>query len=246
MASVRLSRDLRRDILHKSQVAFEKTNPDPAPSTAFLQKLATAIIDSPVQLAAKRVAQAHCDDSGLKQQFLSFDMHELVPQRFNISSFKLRGEPRSAEEKELTSSHYSSNRFLEFEVNTAAPISILHNPDRYTSDATTITLYVQDLSKEHQQPILDELVMLIKQRETLREKRSNYRANIFGLLEDCNTVHQFVETWPAGDAFLSTEVKQRMHEKVTRQQSARNRREALDFDSTIANQVVLTSKLIGV
>ena len=245
MASVRLSGDLRRDILHQAMLAFEKTNPDPAPSTAFLQKLATAVIDSPVQLAAKRVAQAHCDDSGVTQQFLSFDMAELKPQRFNISSFKLRGEPRSAEEKELTSSHYSRDRFLEFEVNTAAPISILHSPDRYTSDATTLNLYVQDLSKEHQQPILDELVTLIKQRKSLSEKRSSYRANIFGLLEDCNTAHQFVETWPAGDAFISTQIKQRMHEKVTRQQSARNRREALDFDSTVANQVVLTSKLIG-
>ena len=222
MASVRLSGDLRRDILHQAMLAFEKTNPDPAPSTAFLQKLATAVIDSPVQLAAKRVAQAHCDDSGVTQQFLSFDMAELKPQRFNISSFKLRGE-----------------------VHTAAPISILHSPDRYTSDATTLNLYVQDLSKEHQQPILDELVTLIKQRKVLSEKRSNYRANIFGLLEDCNTAHQFVETWPAGDAFISTQIKQRMHEKVTRQQSARNRREALDFDSTVANQVVLTSKLIG-
>jgi hypothetical protein len=246
MASVRLSRDLRRDILHKSQVAFEKTNPDPKPPTAFLQKLTAAIANSPMQKTAMKMRQCHADERGVIQQYKSFGMKDLMPQILNLSTFNLKGRYRNAEEKNLTTSNYNSDVFLEFNVEMRAPVMVYHSPDRYVTDFSQVALYVSDFDESDQQPILDGLVMLIEQRETLREKRMGYRQNIQQLLEDCNTVHQFVETWPAGDAFLSTEVKQRMHEKVTRQQSARNRREALNFDSTIANQVVLTSKLIGV
>jgi len=246
MASVRLSRELRDRILNTAMLAFRKTNPDPKPTAEFCQKLVSAINNSPVQAAARRVLQAHTEPNGVVKIYKSFSMPNLLPQTLNPSTFKLKGEPRSSEEKELANRIWSSREpALELVVDMPAPVMVFHAPDRYKDDSDTLTLHISDLDEADQQPILDEMVRLLTEEKVINEKFSNYRSSISDLLHKCNTAHQFVEAWPAGDAFLDTDTKLTMHEKVTRAQSARNRREAVNFDSTVANQVVLTSKLIG-
>ena len=246
MASVRLSRELRDQILRTAMLAFRKTNPDPKPTAEFCQKLVTAINNSPVQAAVRRVLQAHTEPNGVVKIYKSFQMPDLLPQTLNPSTFKLKGEPRNSEEKELASGrNYGRETNLELVVDMPAPVMVFHAPDRYRSDSDTCPLHVSDLSEANQQPILDEMVKLLAEEKVINAKFSSYRSSISDLLNRCNTAHQFVEAWPAGDAFLDNDIKCKMHEKVTREQSARNRREAVNFDSTVANQVVLTSKLIG-
>tara|TARA_R110002050_G_scaffold17242_8_gene51438 strand:+ start:2721 stop:3470 length:750 start_codon:yes stop_codon:yes gene_type:complete len=248
MASVRLSKELRDRILNTAMLAFRKTNPDPKPTAEFCQKLVSAINNSPVQAAVRRVLQAHTEPNGVVKIYKSFSMPNLLPQTLNPSTFKLQGEPRSSEEKGLaTGRNYGRDPTpaLQLVVDMPAPVMVFHAPDRYKSDSDTLPLHISDLDEADQQPILDEMVRLLTEEKLINEKFSNYRSSIRDLLDKCNTAHQFVEAWPAGDAFLDTDTKLSMHEKVTRAQSARNRREAVNFDSTVANQVVLTSKLIG-
>ena len=246
MASVRLSRELRDQILRTAMLAFRKTNPDPKPTAEFCQKLVTAINNSPVQAAVRRVLQAHTEPNGVVKIYKSFSMPDLLPQTLNPTTFRLKAVPTNSEERELAKArNYGREPDLELVVDMPAPVMVFHAPDRYKSDADTLPLHISDLSETDQRPILEEMVKLLAEEKLISAKFNSYRSSISDLLNRCNTAHQFVEAWPAGDAFLDNDIKCKMHEKVTRIQSARNRREAVNFDSTVANQVVLTSKLIG-
>ncbi len=72
-----------------------------------------------------------------------------------------------------------------------------------------------------------------------------YRGTIEDLLDNCNTLKQLLEVWPAAENLVPQELLSKMHEKVTRQQKARTIREKIEFDADAANQIVLTAKLMG-
>jgi len=65
------------------------------------------------------------------------------------------------------------------------------------------------------------------------------------LLDECNTLKQLLESWPAAKEFVDPFDIRQMHEKITRKQAARRRIDTSGVDIDSLNQVVLTSKLVA-
>ena len=78
-----------------------------------------------------------------------------------------------------------------------------------------------------------------------KSKKESFVEHIENLVRKCTTLKQFVDTWDAGKAFVPEHLIQKMHEKVTRAQRAKKIKEEIEFDDSVVNQVVLTSKLMG-
>jgi len=59
------------------------------------------------------------------------------------------------------------------------------------------------------------------------------------------TLKQLLEVWPAAESLVPADKIQKMHVKVTRKQKAAQIKEEISFDPTVANQAVLTAKMLG-
>jgi hypothetical protein len=73
----------------------------------------------------------------------------------------------------------------------------------------------------------------------------NYNGSISDLLENCSTLKQLLEIWPAAESLVESEKLAKMHVKVSRKERAQQIKDEICFDPTIANQAVLTAKLLG-
>ena len=107
------------------------------------------------------------------------------------------------------------------------------------------SVYVNDLATEDQHEISE---MFETFQETLTEWKKaarNYNGSITDLLENCTTLKQLLEIWPAAESLVESDKLAKMHVKVTRKERAQQIKEEVCFDPTIANQAVLTAKLLG-
>ena len=75
--------------------------------------------------------------------------------------------------------------------------------------------------------------------------RRDFRESIVQVIRSCNTVKQLLDVFPAAEKLLSSDTIQKLHTKVTRKIDAEAVRERANFDTNIANQVILTSALLG-
>ena len=75
--------------------------------------------------------------------------------------------------------------------------------------------------------------------------RETYERSIRDLVTRCTTLKQLLEIWPAAESLVPTDKIQKLHTKVTRIERATQIKEEIRFDPTIANQAVLTAKMLG-
>lgn len=89
------------------------------------------------------------------------------------------------------------------------------------------------------------LATAIDGKDAYNEKYQHFTKSIDSVLEQCNTVKQLLEVWPGAEALLPNDVIQKLHTKVTRKVDAEKVRDLSQFDADAANQVLLTSSLLG-
>ena len=93
--------------------------------------------------------------------------------------------------------------------------------------------------------IEDKLFDRIHAVQTRSARRRSFINEVQDLLNDCTTVHQFLEVWPGGEYLIPSDAIQKMHIKVTRAKRAAEIKDLSGFDPSKANQVVLTAKILG-
>lgn len=93
--------------------------------------------------------------------------------------------------------------------------------------------------------IEDKLFDRIHAVQTRSARRRSFINEVQDLLNDCTTVHQFLEVWPGGEYLIPSDAIQKMHVKVTRAKRAAEIKDLSGFDPSKANQVVLTAKILG-
>ena len=81
--------------------------------------------------------------------------------------------------------------------------------------------------------------------EAWDEKFVAFSKSIDNMISQCNTVKQLLEAWPGAEKLLPADVIQKLHKKVTRKIDAEKVRDTSNFDADAANQVLLTSSLLG-
>ena len=234
MASVRMTQQMRHDISRAAETAYDTSNPEPKPSTEFVDGLKQAIINSPEQKFFCEMIKLGYDRGLDKRHGKS-----LLPQKNKepVTSIDLR---------RAKTSNISSNKDYEehtIHFNTALDPFYVTEQTRYTWGNPSI--YVQDLDPADQPQLLAQHDALLIDKKAWSDARYNYKQSIRNLLDKCSTLKQLLEIWPAAESLVESDKLAQMHVKVTRKQRAQQVREEIDFDPTLANQTVLTAKLLG-
>ena len=236
MASVRLSQEMRTRILSRAMDAFEVANPKWKPSNDFQSKLKAAVTESTFQKVARQIRDIISENS-----VSGLGLEKMGPEDYRFTSLTIK---RPATDQEKTDRRTQWNEdHMELTVEFDTPISLWNKPGHYNS--YNCELWVNDLDNEHRTEILEYVNEAHTSRHDRDDAEKQYREQITALLQNCNTLKQLLETWPAAENLVDQEAISKMHEKVTRVSAAKQRRESVNFDADAANQMVLTAKLVG-
>ena len=233
MASVRMTQEMRSNIRRAAENAYELSNPEPKPDNAYIAAVKQAVLNSPEQTFLKRMAsEGRAENLHLRKG------KNLLPEK--------NKEDVTAVELRLASYDASGNRdYKETVVQFDVPLSEYWVVEQTYNRWGNPTVYVNDLATEDKHNISE---MFETFQDTVIEWKKasrNYNGSISDLLENCSTLKQLLEIWPAAESLVESDKLAQMHVKVTRKQRAQQIKEEVCFDPTIANQAVLTAKLLG-
>ena len=227
MASVRMSEQLRSNIRKAAITAFDIADPIPKPSTEFQQKLREAVTKLPSQIALKKIL----DEDLITDHSLS--AQSFKPKQLSCSKFNIKEKPSTENDK-------SYAYLVELDV----PLTILLNQSHRWS-GFSVDLYLEELKPEYRYKVTERFNKFVDALNERNQRERKYINSIEALLKRCTTLKQALAAWPALESFVPPEVMQTLHTKVTRVQKARQTKEEIHFDDALANQIVLTSKLMG-
>lgn len=235
MASVRLSQDMRSRILNRARDAFNIANPEWKPSNDFQLGLKKALSNSESQKIAKQVHDLVTNKAS------GFGLAKMAPEPYKFTGLSIK---RLANPQEQLNNRTSWNSdYMELRVEFDSPVTLWNKPSGYESYASTIG--IDDLNQEDRTEILEYVNAAHESIHDRESAKDTYDAQIASLLNNCNTLKQLLEAWPAAENLVDQDAISKMHEKVTRVTAARERRESVNFDADAANQMVLTAKLVG-
>ena len=242
MASVRMTGELRHKLNREAMTAWNNVNHAAKPTAEEKDFLHNAYLDSSyVQAinnatpALEALSQFTVDTSTWKQAKTMVDSatrkSEAVRFVTGSPSFDRDGE-RQNYHRTKDSSHFE----VHFDTPRIFPMwngnwsGAIHTTD-FKADCVEKANIIID--KYH------------RAREEHDEKQRTFNKKIESLLHNCNTVKQATETWPGIEKLLPDNVIQKMHQKQSRKERAATVRQKVDFDTTEANQAILTSNLLG-
>ena len=240
MASVRLSEDLRNRIHRNAMEAFDVANPQWKPTTDFQTKIKEAIRTSGFQELAKEI-ETKVNVNGLKLEKDHYGLANIIPEKIDVTSIELI-KPKSQEDVDNGLVSYARDS-VSLEMDFETPVNLYARKGHYGHFSNVVD--VRTFEQEHTMWVTEDMVKALLAKKAWREKRDNYFSKLRSLLDNCNTLKQLLETWPAAESLVPSEKIQQMHTKVSRNQAAKQRREAIEFDADEANQTVLTAKLMG-
>lgn len=106
-----------------------------------------------------------------------------------------------------------------------------------------LTVSWEEINVKERDNVMRAVFNSVKAKEDHLEGFQNYRNQIRDLVEECNTVKQMLDAWPAGENLLPSEVIAKLHQKADKVNRVNRVKEKINFDTTAANQVILTAKL---
>ena len=222
-----MSEQLRNNIRRAANTAFDVADPIPKPSTEFQQELREAVTQLPSQIALKKIL----DEDLITDHSLS--AQSFKPTQTSCSKFNIKEKPDTNVSK--------SNFYL---VELDVPLTVLLDKShRWTGFSEY--LYLEELKPEYRYKVTEHFNKFVDASNERNQREKQYMQGIEALLKSCTTLKQALAAWPALESFVPPEVMQTLHTKVTRVQKARQTKEEIHFDDALANQIVLTSKLMG-
>lgn len=229
MASVRLTNELRDTIFNRAHAAFKTARPYPQASTWLSDRLRDGIHASDQQTLLKE-----CYVKSQQNQFRSYGGYPSTVKLTDVSSINV-----------ITTSDWGTSHVSDVNKSSMAiefmPTIKIFSIERWGSPEVIF----EELPKQTQTDLGPQFKQLAdSQTENVTADR-DYSAKIRNLLNTCTTVKQLLLAWPACEAFVPFEFKNRMYEKVTRIQRANKIKEEVQFDDQFVNEVVLTAKLVG-
>lgn len=237
MASVRMSHQLRNDILKTAMDQFDIANPKPVFNE--VNTVLDAITNMPTlkHLRALHTSEDMAFLNENSQGSFKLDCRETrfcLTSSQNITGCSLQ-------------SRYNQNlnpQRVEFH----SPLSIIApatNWDRWNEFENTPRIYMEDFTQDDCakiEAIVTNHQDAVKKHE---EEKYEYKHKIRNLLEECNTVKQLLDAWPGAESLVPRAVVVQMHEKVTRKSRAKAIKEKVEFDDAEVNNVILTAKIMG-
>ena len=224
MASVRMTNQLRHEIAHAANEAYDIANPKPQPSTEMKKFFKKAFTNSaPHRLLGELIQKAK------DLNMVSIDLFKKeLPEPTPIHKINLQ----------------KNNEDFELVFDTPMHLNTYQRKGEHRWGNPT--LYVEELDAKYQTEAREYHNDFVQKTQEHRNNVVEYRNSIRALLENCTTLKQLLEIWPAAESLIPSEKIQQMHTKVTRKERAQSIKEEINFDPTVANQAVLTSKMLGV
>lgn len=247
MASVRMTRELRDVIRRKAEEAYELANPRPKPNNEYVAAVRAAIVDSPEQTYLrdiKKLGEEREVDKATRygQNILPHSPKETV------TGIELRIQTLAgvvSRQPMLGVVNRQGSDYKNCHVNFDTPLTnylVVDGDRRHWGDPV---VWINDLRVEDKTQIIEHFDAHQKADEDYTVARRNYESSIRDLVNNVTTLKQLLEIWPAAESLIPNDKIQKMHIKVTRAQRAAEIKEEVCFDPTIANQAVLTAKMLG-
>ena len=238
MASVRMTNELRHDIRRKAEEAYGLANPEPKPNNEYVAAVRAAIVNSPEQTYLRDIKKL-----GEEREL---DKDTRYGQ--NILPHKPREAVTGVDLRIKTLAGVVSNRDRDYKdctVKFDTPLTnyLVVDGDRHRWGDPTV--WINDLHNEDKTQIIEYFEAHRKADEEHTVARRNYENSIRDLVNNVTTLKQLLEIWPAAESLVPNDKIQKMHVKVTRAQRAAAIKEEVCFDPTVANQAVLTAKMLG-
>ena len=275
MGSVRLSQDLRSTIRYNALDAFRTGNVEPVMPNEKQEVLFKAIYASPMQKYARSLddhaktfgleATEHKERSGRYSQvhkFYALDGKKYTslsskrdfyltmrpPEERDLSDQKIRFNwHRSLLNEEQRTKYGDVTGQVDlhfFELNRPYRKLSFYSNNTATMWGTT-EVDLADLNDEDVPACLDILLYEGTRVVEHSKKYTDFEQQIRSLLGKCNTLKQAIDAWPGIREFVPDHILRKLYQKTTRVQKAKTVREEIAFDSALADQVVLKSKLLG-
>ena len=231
MASVRMSRELRREIAGNARTAFVKTNPEPEMSTTDIDWFVDKVQNCEAQKTLAHIEALAADFPQMNSRRWNRDTQHCFEASFphmqRTTAFY------------IDDRHIVDNQSVQFRLN--KPVML------YTYDTDeTLHFSTSCFSDADRIEAARRINAFVERKRENQAKFANYSDQIEALLDHYTTLKSLLTAWPAGETFVPSHYLQKMHEKVTRKQAAVRIKEDLQFDEAAINQVVLTSKMMGV
>lgn len=233
MASVRMTMELQNEIHRAAERAYELANPEPKPSTEYVARVRQAVIDSPAQKFLKEMAELG-SQRGLNtmrgQSVLPRPKKDPVTE---VTLKRMRTPAQSTRDYDSQNLRFTT-QLTEYYV-TEETYNRWGGPD----------IFVDDLADNDRLEVGDLFNKLQDDHNAWHDAKQTYETSIRELLRNVTTLKQLLEVWPAAESLVPADKIQKMHTKENRKQQAKRVREEVNFDPTIANQAVLTAKMLG-
>lgn len=232
MATVRLSQQLHRQLLDAAKEKYKVTNPEPNQSPELITLLRSGLQSMPavtalnVLLATPTIQNEMAIKSEISHALNRADSTNVT----EIRVHNITKHARYAETGDPT------DIYCELDTPVQLPYGGSYGSYDVSIDSFDITI---------RDELHSILATAIDNTADYQEKFHHFAKSIDSVLEQCNTIKQLLEVWPGAEALLPNEVIQKLHTKVTRKVDAEKVRDLSQFDADAANQVLLTSSLLG-
>lgn len=234
MATVRLSQQLSRDLLKTAEEKYKTSNPEPHQSPELLSELREALNNVPVfkdietLMGSIHVTNAEGTIGGILSGLEKKDVTDL-----RITGITKHKAAISEEFGEVT-----NTAGINVELPTPVKLPAGGGYLNYRIDISMFSPTVRD-------SLHTKIAAAIDAQDEWNTKFVEFSKSIDSVISQCNTVKQLLEVWPTAEKLLPADVIQKLHTKVTRKIDADKVRDLSQFDADAANQVLLTSSLLG-
>ncbi|WP_291812729.1 Nmad5 family putative nucleotide modification protein [Limnobacter sp.] len=231
MATVRMTQQMADKIEKAAMEKWETANQSPEKNPEFTTAVRSAVNRMP--LIAKMI---EISNDPVIQENIAF--HTRLSNA--VKPFDARTEVSGVLLEDIPNTKSADHGTFTIKVEFDTPISVPCVDQWMTFDVS-----LNQLNSEDRNTITTLANEANQKQDDYAKARSDFRMSIKQVIDSCNTVKQLLDVWPAAENLLDAEVIQRLHTKVTRKIDAEAVRERANFDPDAANQVILTSSLLG-
>jgi hypothetical protein len=233
-----MTNELRDDIRRKAEEAYSLANPRPKPSNKYVTTVLDAVLHSPEQTFLRdmnKLGEERAVDRETRygQNILPHKPKEVV------TSIELRTKTLTG----VIGAHRPDYKSTHIHFDTPIAAYLVVDGDRHRWGDPVV--WIEDLRPEDKTQIIEYFEAHLKSAEEHNDGQRHYERSIYELVESCTTLKQLLEVWPAAESLVPADKIQKMHTKVTRIERAKQIKEEISFDPTVANQAVLTAKMLG-
>lgn len=228
MATVRMTDSMRREILKNALKAYITQNPAPLDKPELKTAVRNGILNMPIVKELTDIQTKFPLTSSYYQSHRGSDSvaAEFIKRFTNTKSVT-----------EIRIENGAGRHIAKVELD--APIEVMH------TGHYGFVVDIQMFNESEQTNITSLIEAAVAEETNWVTAKQEFEKSIESLLTNCNTAKQLLEVWPAAERLLPEGIMQRMHEKATRKATAERIRSTTNFDLNTANQVLLSSSLLG-